>query len=111
QTGVISASSLWLLGKWLVFSLGLIVIGLIIFGFYKIAILLAIGIWGAVSYSLRPLQLSYRPFIGEWLSMFPSVFILGLGGAWLTLDSIPIWVLRNATFYSFMFMPLCVGHS
>lgn len=96
QTGVISASSLWLLGKWLVFSLSLIVIGLIIFGYFKIALLLAIGIWGSVSYSLRPLQLSYRPFIGEWLSLFPSIFILGLAGAWLTLDSIPEWALQNA---------------
>ncbi|HLS10480.1 prenyltransferase [Lentibacillus sp.] len=110
QTGVISASSLWLLGKWLVFSLGLIVIGLIIFGFYKIAILLAIGIWGAVSYSLRPLQLSYRPFIGEWLSMFPSVFILGLGGAWLTLDSIPIWALQNAMINALICMAWVMVH-
>ncbi|SEQ49100.1 1,4-dihydroxy-2-naphthoate octaprenyltransferase [Virgibacillus subterraneus] len=96
QTGVISASSLWLLGKWLILSLSLIVVGLIIFGYFKIALLLAIGLWGAISYSLRPIQLSYRPFIGEWLSMFPSVLILGLAGAWLTLDSIPTWALQNA---------------
>lgn len=110
QTGVISASSLWLLGKWLIFSLGLIVIGLIIFGFYKIALLLAVGVWGAVSYSLRPLQLSYRPFIGEWLSMFPSVFILGLGGAWLTLDSIPIWALQNAMINALICMAWVMVH-
>ncbi|MFB4168187.1 prenyltransferase [Virgibacillus sp. JSM 102003] len=96
QTGVISASSLWLLGKWLIFSLSLIVVGLIIFGYFKVALLLAIGLWGAISYSLRPFQFSYRPFFGEWLSMFPSVFILGLAGAWLPLDAIPIWALQNA---------------
>ncbi|MEC5425761.1 prenyltransferase [Virgibacillus sp. C22-A2] len=96
QTGIISASTLWLLGKWLIFSLSVIVIGLLVFGYYKVALLLAIGIWGAISYSLPPLRLSYRPFIGEWLSMFPSVFVLGLAGAWLTLDTIPEWALQNA---------------
>ncbi|MFD1038974.1 prenyltransferase [Virgibacillus byunsanensis] len=98
QTGIISASSLWLLGKWLIFSLSMIVIGLLIFDYFKIALLLAIGIWGAISYSLPPFRFSYRPFIGEWLSMFPSVFVLGLAGAWLALDSIPEWALQNAIF-------------
>ncbi|MFZ3579207.1 prenyltransferase [Virgibacillus sp. DJP39] len=96
QTGVISASNLWLFGKWLIFFLGLITIALILFGYYKIALLLAIGLWGAISYSLPPLRFSYRPFVGEWFSTFPSVLVLGLAGAWLALDSIPEWALQNA---------------
>lgn len=96
QTGVISASRLWMIGKWLIFLLGMGIIGLVVFEFYKIAILLAIGLWGAISYSLPPLRLSYRPFIGEWLATFPSVLVLGLAGAWLTLDTIPEWALQNA---------------
>ncbi|MRH41366.1 prenyltransferase [Aquibacillus halophilus] len=96
QMGFISASSLWRFGKILIFLLGMTVIGLVIFDFNKIAILLIIGLWGSISYSLPPLRLSYRPFVGEWLATFPSVLALGLAGAWLTLDSIPQWALQNA---------------
>lgn len=110
QTGVISARGLWLLGKWLTISLSLIVIGLIIFDYYKIALLLAIGIWGAVSYSLRPLLLSYRPFIGEWLSLFPSVLILGIAGPWLLLESIPEWALQNTLINALFCMAWVMVH-
>ncbi|GGJ99452.1 hypothetical protein GCM10007063_22220 [Lentibacillus kapialis] len=110
QTGIMSASSLGILGKWLALSLSLVVIACIMFGYYKIALLLAVGLWGAISYSLRPLRLSYRPFIGEWLSLFPSIFVLGLGGAWLTLDSIPVWALQNATINALFCMAWVMVH-
>ncbi|GGF30126.1 hypothetical protein GCM10010954_31580 [Halobacillus andaensis] len=96
QTGYISPENLWRTGKSLLLLLILVVLTFLFFGYYKLAILLSIGIWGAVSYSLPPLQFSYRPFIGEWLSTFPSVLFLGLAGAWLTLDSLPEWVWQNA---------------
>ncbi|WP_228409454.1 UbiA prenyltransferase family protein [Radiobacillus deserti] len=72
------------------------VVGFLLLGFEKLAVLLLIGLWGAVSYSLPPFQFSYRPFTGEWISTFPSVFALGIAGAWLALDSIPEWVIQNA---------------
>lgn len=65
-------------------------------GQIRLAVLLVIGIWGAVSYSAAPLRLSYVPFAGEWLSTFPSTFALGLGGAWLLLDDLPLWAVQNA---------------
>ncbi len=34
---------------------------------------LVIGIWAAVAYSLPPLQLSYRPLMGEWLCAWPAL--------------------------------------
>ncbi|MFQ3544630.1 prenyltransferase [Halobacillus rhizosphaerae] len=95
QTGLISSSSLWKFAKILMLVLGMVVLALAIFGYYKLAILLAIGLWGSISYSLPPFQFSYRPFIGEWLSTFPSVLFLGLAGAWLALDHFPEWVLQN----------------
>ncbi|WP_181350851.1 prenyltransferase [Thalassobacillus sp. CUG 92003] len=96
QTGFITSANLWKLGKGLIVLLSMVTLVFIIFGYYKLALLLGIGLWGAISYSLPPLRLSYRPFIGELLSTFPSVLFLGLAGAWLTLDSMPTWVLQNA---------------
>ncbi|NGZ76420.1 prenyltransferase [Saccharibacillus alkalitolerans] len=69
---------------------------LIAFGQARLAVLLLIGIWGAVSYSAPPLRLAYIPFAGEWLSTFPSTFALGLGGAWLLLGGLPDWAVQNA---------------
>ncbi|MFG6147851.1 prenyltransferase [Halobacillus sp. B23F22_1] len=96
QTGYISPENLWRIGKSLLLLLFLLILAFLFFGYYKLAILLSIGIWGAVSYSLPPLQFSYRPFIGEWFSTFPSVLFLGLAGAWLSLDHLPEWVWQNA---------------
>ncbi|MCP3027964.1 prenyltransferase [Halobacillus sp. A5] len=96
QTGYVSAENLWKAGKWLIGLLIACIITFLFLGYFKLAILLSIGVWGAVSYSLPPLQLSYRPFLGEWLSTFPSVLFLGLAGAWLSLDSLPEWVWQNA---------------
>ncbi|WP_281974753.1 prenyltransferase [Halobacillus litoralis] len=97
QTGLISSSTMWRLGKGLIVTLCIIVLTLLFFQYYKLAILLSIGLWGAISYSLPPLRLSYRPFVGEWLSTFPSVFFLGLAGAWLTMETVPLWAIQNAT--------------
>ncbi|MFC7062207.1 prenyltransferase [Halobacillus seohaensis] len=96
QTGLISSSALWRFGKGLILVLSMIVLVFILLGYYKLAILLFIGLWGAISYSLPPFQLSYRPFVGEWFATFPSVLFLGLSGAWLALDYMPEWVWQNA---------------
>ncbi|ARI76344.1 prenyltransferase [Halobacillus mangrovi] len=96
QTGTISSETMWKLGKGLILILSLVVIGLLIAQSFKLAILLSLGLWGAISYSLPPLLLSYRPFLGEWLSTFPSVLFLGLAGAWLALDTLPQWAWQNA---------------
>lgn len=96
QNGIISASALWIFGKWLMAVISIAIVGLFLFGYYKIAILLAVGLWAAVSYSLPPFQFSYKPFIGELLSTFPSAFALGIAGAWLTLETVPEWAVQNA---------------
>lgn len=96
QTNAMSLKSLWLVGKWLAVLLTGTAVLCFIFGNIKVGVLLLIGVWAAASYSLPPLSLSYKPFLGEWLSLFPSIFLLGLGGAWLALGSIPEWALQNA---------------
>ncbi|WP_027965071.1 prenyltransferase [Halalkalibacillus halophilus] len=97
QTGLITSSTMWMLGKGLIVLLVITTIAFVIFEFYILAILLIVGMWGAISYSLPPLRLSYRPFVGEWVSTFPSVLFLGLAGAWLTLGTTPEWAVQNAT--------------
>lgn len=96
QTNAMSLKSLWLVGKWLTIALMGIAVLCFILGYIKVGVLLLIGVWAAASYSLPPLSLSYKPFLGEWLSLFPSIFLLGLGGAWLALGTIPEWALQNA---------------
>ncbi|MDL4843174.1 prenyltransferase [Aquibacillus rhizosphaerae] len=96
QTGLIPSRSLRRVGIAMIFLLSSLVVGLALFAHYKLALLLTIGLWGAISYSLPPLRLSYRPFIGEWLSTFPSVLALGIAGAWLAFEAIPEWALQNA---------------
>ncbi|UOQ45535.1 prenyltransferase [Halobacillus salinarum] len=96
QSGFITSEGLWKIGKVLMIILSLVVVLLVILNSYRLAILLAIGLWGAISYSLPPFQFSYKPFIGEWLCTFPSVLFLGLAGAWLSLGHMPEWVLQNA---------------
>ncbi|HET7627157.1 MAG TPA: prenyltransferase [Bacillales bacterium] len=61
-----------------------------------LALLLAFGIWSALSYSLPPLLLSYRPFLGECLSAFPAIFMLALAAPLFFLHHLPSWALENA---------------
>lgn len=96
QEGRISPEALLTLGKALG---GLLLAGALaaaLLGFVPVTVLLVIGVWAAASYSLPPFQFSYRPLAGEWLSLFPSIFVLGLAGPWLILGSIPEWGYQNA---------------
>ncbi|AXF56180.1 prenyltransferase [Salicibibacter kimchii] len=97
QDGYFSVDDLEKLGDRLIYAIVFSCIALVFFGFYQISILLLIGVWAAASYSCLPLRLSYRPFVGEVLSLFPSMLALGLAGAWLALDDLPAWALQNAT--------------
>src|SRR5699024_3275892 len=65
-------------------------------GHIELGILTVIGIWGALSYSIKPFIFAYRPFAGEWLSLFPSMLFLGLAAPWIMLDVIPLWAWFNA---------------
>ncbi|WP_416150766.1 prenyltransferase [Salipaludibacillus sp. HK11] len=96
QKGMISLNTLWSLGKWLAIVLILIALLFAMFAQYKLTVLILIGVWAAASYSLPPLRLSYRPFLGEWLSLFPSILFLGFAGAWISLGYIPLWAMQNA---------------
>ncbi|MFB5661101.1 prenyltransferase [Alteribacillus sp. HJP-4] len=96
QTEVFSVESLGRFGKWLSILLVMILLVFLMLGYYRLAVLLFVGLWAAVAYSVPPLRFSYRPFIGEWLCTFPSVLFLGFAGAWLALGSPPEWALQNA---------------
>ncbi len=40
---------------------------------WPVALWAGLGLMGAVFYSLPPLRLSYRPFLGEWGALFPAM--------------------------------------
>lgn len=96
QTGVMSVSLLKKIGLTLTAALLLLAVILAIAGQFELAILIVVGIWGAAAYSLKPFRFAYHPFLGEWLSLFPSMLFLGLAAPWLMLESIPIWGWQNA---------------
>lgn len=53
-----------------------------------------VGLAGSVLYSLPPMRLSYRPFLGEWAALFPAMVSgVALGGlaAQTTLTPVELW--------------------
>jgi len=110
QEGLVRPQTILKLGKWLSITLLLIAVFMMLIDRYELAILLLIGVWSAVSYSLPPLLLSYRPFLGEWLSLFPAIFLIGLAGPWIIFDTIPIWAIQNAVINAFICMAWVMVH-
>lgn len=110
QKGIMQPDLVWKIGKWLALSLLGIAVVVAIIGRYELTILIIIGVWSAVSYSLPPLRLSYRPFIGEWFSLFPAIFLLGVAAPWIILDSIPLWAYQNAVINAFICMGWVMVH-
>lgn len=110
QKGMIPLHTLGQLGKWLAIVLLIIAVLFAIFAQYELTILLLIGVWAAASYSLPPLRLSYRPFLGEWLSLFPAILFLGFAGPWIILGSIPLWAMQNAVINAFFCLAWVMVH-
>lgn len=110
QKGIIKPQFVWQLGKWLAIMLLGVAIMMTFFDQWKISVLIVVGVWAAASYSLPPLRLSYRPFVGEWLSLFPSIFFLGLAGPWLILESVPKWAVQNAVINALVCMAWVMVH-
>lgn len=110
QKGMLRPKTVLQIGKWLAIFLFTIAVVMATFGRYDIAILMIIGIWAAVSYSLPPLQLSYRPFLGEWLSLFPSIFFIGVAGPWIMIGTIPVWAMQNAVINALVCMAWVMVH-
>lgn len=110
QNGFLSPETVWKLGKWLALVLTVIAAAMAVIGRYDFTFFIVTGIWAAASYSLPPLQLSYRPIAGEWLSLFPAMFVLGIAGPWLLLESIPIWAIQNAFINSLVCMAWVMIH-
>jgi len=110
QTKNLSPFMMWRIATLTTIALLFLAIILFIAAQYKLAALLLIGIWAAVSYSLAPLRLSYRPFLGDWLSLFPAMFFLGIAGPWLLLDPLPEWAVQNATINALVCMGWVMVH-
>ncbi|HLR42941.1 MAG TPA: prenyltransferase [Pseudogracilibacillus sp.] len=96
KTGKMSVSMLIQLAISLSLLLLLITVVFLVLGYPKLAILTLVGIWGAASYSLKPFQFAYYPFLGEWFSLFPTMLLLGIAAPWILLDQVPIWAWQNA---------------
>jgi 1,4-dihydroxy-2-naphthoate polyprenyltransferase len=96
QKGMISLHRMKQLGIGISSALLLIAAVSALLGRHEPALLLVVGVWAAASYSLSPLRLSYRPFLGEWLSLFPSILLLGLAAPWIALGELPVWGMQNA---------------
>ncbi len=96
QSGAMSVPLLRKIGWTLTAVLAGVALLLMILGQEELSVLILVGIWGAASYSLRPFRFAYSPLLGEWLSLFPSMLLLGLAAPWLMLETIPAWGWQNA---------------
>lgn len=110
QKKLLKPESVYKIGKWISISLIIIAVIMAIFNRLELTILILVGVWAAYSYSLPPLRLSYRPFVGEWLSLFPAIFFLGLAGPWIILETIPLWAYQNATINALVCMGWVMVH-
>ncbi|WP_347862340.1 prenyltransferase [Salimicrobium sp. PL1-032A] len=87
-----------------------IVILFLMLGFTKAAILLTIGLYSAVAYSLPALRFSYYPLLGEWAATFPAIFFIGIGGVWLVMETPPLWAIQNASIISVLCIAWIMVH-
>lgn len=110
QRGLMRPETVKETGKWIAIVLIVIAFMMLFVGRYKLTILILIGIWAAASYSLPPIQLSYRPFLGEWLSLFPAVLFIGLAGPWIIMENIPLWAIQNAIINALVCMAWVMVH-
>jgi 1,4-dihydroxy-2-naphthoate octaprenyltransferase len=110
QEGMMQPQTVLKLGKWICISLLTIAAFMLLVGRYELAILIFIGIWSAVSYSLPPLQLSYLPFLGEWFSLFPAIFFIGVAGPWIIFGTVPLWAIQNAIINALVCMAWVMLH-
>lgn len=100
----------WKIGKRLAIALLAVAVFMMFIGRHELTILIIVGVWAAVSYSLPPLRLSYRPFLGEWFSLFPAILFLGIAGPWIILESIPLWAIQNAVINALVCMGWVMVH-
>lgn len=110
QKGFMEPKHVLKTARWLAIALLAFAILMAVIGRYELTILIIIGIWSAISYSLPPLRLSYRPFLGEALSLFPAIFFLGIAGPWIILDSVPLWAYQNAVINALVCMGWVMVH-
>ncbi|MBY7141883.1 prenyltransferase [Virgibacillus sp. NKC19-3] len=96
KTGTMSVRMLKQLGIWMTAVLFIIALLFAFLGLAEFAVLTFVGIWGAISYSIKPFQFAYYPFVGEWLSLFPTMLALGIAAPWILLGQVPIWAWQNA---------------
>ena len=110
QKELLSPKLVWMLGKWISIIILLIALIMAILNRFELTILILVGVWAAYSYSLPPLRLSYRPFLGELFSLFPAIFFLGLAGPWILLETIPLWAYQNAVINALVCMGWVMVH-
>ncbi|MCD2137365.1 prenyltransferase [Salinicoccus halitifaciens] len=110
QTKVFTYAQLKLFGVVLTAVMALAAVLFFIFGYTVLGILTILGMWGAISYSMRPFIFAYKPLAGEWLSLFPSMLALGLAAPWIMLDSIPVWAWFNAAINAIWCMAWVMVH-
>ncbi len=110
QTKVFTYAQLKLFGVVLAAFMAAAAVLFFIFGYTVLGILTILGMWGAYSYSMKPFSFAYKPLLGEWLSLFPSMLALGLAAPWILLDSIPDWAWFNAVINAIWCMAWVMVH-
>ncbi|SDJ24003.1 1,4-dihydroxy-2-naphthoate octaprenyltransferase [Salimicrobium halophilum] len=110
RSGQMTTDTLRSIGRVSIAAVLISILAFLILGYVKIAVLLAIGLYSAVAYSLPSLRFSYYPLLGEWVATFPAVYFIGLGGVWLLMDQPPVWAVQNAMIVSIFCLAWIMVH-
>jgi 1,4-dihydroxy-2-naphthoate octaprenyltransferase len=73
-------------------------------------VLLLVGAWCGLSYTLPPFRLSYRPLLGEWLSAFPTILCCTIGSFFILTGHVTIKVITAAVIHGFFSLAWVMQH-
>ncbi len=65
-----------------------------------ILVLLFIGVWSTVAYTLPPFRLAYRPLAGEWLGAWPAMAASTIGTFYVLTGSITSYAAAGAVLHA-----------
>lgn len=73
-------------------------------------VLLLVGAWSGLSYTLPPFRTSYRPLLGEWLSAFPTILCCTIGSYFILTGHVSGKVITAGVIHGFFSLGWLMQH-
>jgi 1,4-dihydroxy-2-naphthoate octaprenyltransferase len=75
-----------------------------------VAVILAIGVYAGVFYTIPPLATGYRPFVGEWLTALPALVALPVGAYYILTRGVAAAVVVAAVVHGILCIARLMNH-